>query len=743
MSAPTAADVDFLKQQQTFAAHVGRDRNGDFMVAGRLISDEIFSPKGGERRSVPRDSSRLLLGLTTLARLAELKSQNRSSSDPLEGIVSRPILRMLLGALGYREPDFVAHARRVAILAAGTADYLGWETRQRKLLEVSSLVHDIGKIGIPDHILFKCDKLSSEESELLNLHRNIGINVLQAAGVDSEVLSIVSEANSHFNGATNGFRRIGSDVHQGARILAVADAYDVLRRDTENDQPLRHDEIIRTMMESAGSRFDGNVIRALNRWIENAGLPFADEDGGQGHAAVAAPDTGEKAVVDASFLCHIFSYLYFVESMYDGLCLLDSNLRYVVWNNGLEKLLGRRSDDVLGRNWSSREVAFADSTGREHTDSDNPIQRAIEGGKSHTSTSRVQHVDGNWIEVELQSIPLFDQAGHLHGVAQIFQDKSSGGRVPEYHELKMAASRDALTGVANRGELERQLATMVAEYNQQTEPEPFSVIFLDIDFFKSVNDNFGHAAGDQVLVDLSKLLQHEVYSGELIARYGGEEFVVLCPGTDLDQARRRAERLRTAIFETQIGDLPDHRITSSFGVTEIEPDDTAVTVLSRADNALYISKESGRNRTTALTRALAKSQVDVEAAPAADNSPSPQLTETFDACVAADMIVYKLGGFIDDHRARLIEVKPEFVKMQVGRRGLLPFWGSRDDRRPVLLEIKFGDGQSSRGHGAKKTAAQTKMTVSVQPIGWIRDQEQIEQRARRVIKDLRSYFVAN
>jgi HD-GYP domain-containing protein (c-di-GMP phosphodiesterase class II) len=259
------------------------------MVAGRLISDEIFSQQIGERRSVPRDSSRLLLGLTTLARLAELKSQNRSASDPLEGIVSRPILRMLLGALSYREPDFVAHARRVAMLATGTAEYLGWETRQRKLLEVSSLVHDIGKIGIPDHILFKCDKLSSEEAELLNLHRNIGVNVLQAAGVDPEVLSIVSEANSHFNGATNGFRRIGSDVHQGARILAVADAYDVLRQNSESQQPLRHDEIIRTMMESAGSRFDGNVIRALSRWIENAGLPFPEEDGAQGHATVAPP----------------------------------------------------------------------------------------------------------------------------------------------------------------------------------------------------------------------------------------------------------------------------------------------------------------------------------------------------------------------------------------------------------------------------------------------------------------------
>jgi PAS domain S-box-containing protein len=175
------------------------------------------------------------------------------------------------------------------------------------------------------------------------------------------------------------------------------------------------------MMESAGSRFDGNVIRALSRWIESAGLPFSEEDGGQGHASVASPDAGERAVVDASFLCHIFSYLYFVESMYDGFCLLDSDLRYVVWNDGLEQLLGRRSDEMLGRNWSNRVIAFADANGREHTDNDNPIQRAIEGGKSHTSTSRVQHMDGKWIEVELQSIPLFDQAGHLHGVSQIFR----------------------------------------------------------------------------------------------------------------------------------------------------------------------------------------------------------------------------------------------------------------------------------------------------------------------------------
>jgi len=289
---------------------------------------------------------------------------------------------------------------------------------------------------------------------------------------------------------------------------------------------------------------------------------------------------------------------------------------------------------------------------------------------------------------------LFDRAGHLHGVAQIFQDKSRNSRVPEYRELKLAASRDALTGVANRGELERQLEVMVSQYSQQRQSEPFSLIFLDIDFFKSINDTFGHAAGDQVLIDLSRLLQHEMYSGELIARYGGEEFVILCPGTDLDQAYRRAERLRKVISETQVGNLHDHRVTSSFGVTEIEPGDTAASLLSRADKALYVSKETGRDRTTRLTIETERNETESNDSSTADTSDPFLVSETFEACLTAEMVVYKLAGFVDEYQARLDEVTPARVTMQVGQRGLLPFWGNRDERRPVSLEIEFGSEPS-------------------------------------------------
>src|SRR5690606_6231048 len=125
-----------------------------------------------------------------------------------------------------------------------------------------------------DNILFKPGALSPDEAELMSLHHNIGVDVLQACRVDSQVLEIVGHSHSFYNGATDGFRRIGSDVPLGARILAVADAYDSLSTDQVYRKAKTHPEIMKILMDQAGTQFDGNLVCALARWTQHEGASF-------------------------------------------------------------------------------------------------------------------------------------------------------------------------------------------------------------------------------------------------------------------------------------------------------------------------------------------------------------------------------------------------------------------------------------------------------------------------------------
>ena len=710
------------------------------MVTSSLVSDELLLPEVSAQSSHPMDSSRVLLGLMALSRQAEAEGPE---TDTLEGIISKCVLRKLLSALHFRDVATVRHARHAAILSVGIAEYLGWEGRDLKLLEIAALLHDIGKIGVPDNVLFKPGQLSPDEAELMALHHNIGVDVLQACRVDSEVLEIVVQSHSHYNGATEDYRQIGSEMHQGARLLAVADAYDSLATDQVYRAGKPHDEIMKVLMDSAGTQFDGNIICALSRWVERDGLPFG---GDAPETATNAPARGPahtEDTLEASSLCHIFSYLYLLESLYDGFCLVDSDLRFVVWNRGAERLLGHPSQQMLRQVWTSRLLGHADQYGDPLPDREQPLHDVIATGRPSTSNLQLQHRDGKWVPVELQSVPLILQDGTLRGVAQIIRDVSRTYRRPqEYRELKLAASRDALTSVANRGELETQLTMMLAEFSQQPDGEPFSVIFVDVDHFKSINDSCGHTVGDRALVDMARLLQHETYSGELVARYGGEEFVVLCPGTQLDQAEKKAERLRLAVSNACIAELIDTQVTISLGVAEIEPGDSVESVLRRADKALYRAKESGRNQTCSLTSA---SLLAGEATTKQENEePSDPFlfTATFAACIAADMVVYKLGGFVTDSKAKLVEVTPKRAVIRVGARGLLGFWGGTDERRPVELQIEFGEEQPSETTGRRGASHPVEVKVRIRPLGRIRDPEIFRERAKRVMKLLRSFFVA-
>jgi diguanylate cyclase (GGDEF)-like protein len=153
------------------------------------------------------------------------------------------------------------------------------------------------------------------------------------------------------------------------------------------------------------------------------------------------------------------------------------------------------------------------------------------------------------------------------------------------------ASTDALTGLFNRRKFleiyNSSLLTMEQRDNEM------SLIILDIDYFKKINDTFGHSAGDGVLIQISHALLKNLRNIDMVCRWGGEEFVVLLPAVDLNNAMFLAEKLRCSIELTEIDTVG--RVSASFGVAQVLGHENLEDVVARADIALYEAKASGRN----------------------------------------------------------------------------------------------------------------------------------------------------
>lgn len=697
-----------------------------------MLAEEVLPIGSGPSRaphqsSHPLNSSRLILELLSLA-------EPNASTSGWDALIQRSALRSLMLTLQYRDPLIVNHSRRVATLGVAIGQYLGWEGQRLQVLEAACLLHDIGKIGIPDMILQKPGRLAPDETEMMTLIDEIACDVLQATRANDEIIQIISQMHLHFNGASHSFSAVGSDVHLGARILAAVDAYDSLVTPQVFRDQYSHAEAINILQRGAGSQYDGNVLSALTRWFEFNGIPthlYEDQPSYQ-----LAPEE----VLSAGSMCQVFSYLYLLESLYDGFYVSDPEGRIIVWSAGMSHLQGV-SWKQARTGFVPEYIQYQSKFGAPLTHSDYPIRTALEQSKAQTTELQMKHHTDGWLAVEVQTIPLIDAAGRLQGFVEIIRDLSgklskekSGDR-----DLRLMASRDALTHVANRGELKAQIELRMKEYHESQFNKPFSVIFLDVDHFKRCNDTHGHAAGDEVLVSIAKLLQHEMYSGELVARYGGEEFVVLCPETRLEEAFKRAERLRTAIAQARVVRTDEFKVTSSFGVAEVEPDDTGDTVLQRADKALYMSKRQGRNRTNKLTSEQLRQSDPNMVEPPVVTADAWRFESKLRACVAANMVVYKLRALVEEGGAKLVDVKPTEVRMRFGQKSLVPFWGSTGDRQPVDVLIDLGDERSIVTRGASKMA---EITIVITPVGWVTNNDLFQTRAKSVVRELREYFAA-
>ena len=696
--------------------------------------------------AVPTDTIGILLRMLMLSE--EARRQQTQTAE--KQTIPRGIMSMLLRAMKLRDPGIILHSQRLAAISSGVARLLGWTDDQRRQLEIAALLHDLGKLGVPEHILKKPGKLSSEEYDFLLLHHHAACNLLQAFQTDPTVVSMLTMLHHSFDGGAQPNEAAAShELPLGARILAVADAYDSLSSPKSYRRGMVHAEAMSVLEEKSGSRYDGNVVRTLNRWFESEGDQLFQhvESYATGDTNAEPSDEQSNEIV---VLTQMIAVLYQFQQLYDGYFLLDANENYCIWSDGMPGMTGLNLKSTLGRTWQPHDVQLTPMTDNQATPeqrNDTIVGQVLRNGRSQFGNRLCRASESRHFKVDVYTVPITSPSNQIRGVVQLLRNKSGVRRQSrEYVELKLAATRDPLTGVANRGQLETQLRHLLEDFHAHEGTRHLGIMFLDVDHFKKINDTYGHQTGDQVLVDLTRLMQHETYSGEFIGRYGGEEFVLLCPDTDLESTVRRAERLRHAVMNSSIGGVTSLQVTASFGVATATLGDTTQTLLERADTSLYRAKETGRNR-TCWEGQEADQQFDLEAQEEEQGSfqianGSYRFTDVAEVSTSLELTAMKLKAFLRESKADIQEQDHGTMTFRFGSLGFTRRWGRSPDRQPIEIGIKFETIRTTaQTEGKAKTIRQ--VAISVVPLGKPPEIEVFAERCRILMRELRAYLLGS
>jgi diguanylate cyclase (GGDEF)-like protein/PAS domain S-box-containing protein len=313
-------------------------------------------------------------------------------------------------------------------------------------------------------------------------------------------------------------------------------------------------------------------------------------------------DVSERKRIEADMRASEEKYRTLFETSPHGVVYHDANGLITSANPAAQRILGLTLAQMQGRNSIDPRWRAIREDGKPFPGKQHPAMQALRTGqavKDVVMGVQVPERGHAWLLVN--ATPLFKH-GKVESVYATFEDITE--RVVLARELRRQATTDELTGVANRRSL---LLRLAAEFDRvRRHPKmPCSVLAVDLDHFKQVNDTWGHAVGDALLAHVARLMQSEVRSCDLVGRTGGEEFVVLLPGTSLSEAGVLAERLRSRVQCTPLmhGQQPI-AMTLSLGASVISAGDAkSDLVLARADQALYAAKSDGRN----LLRLLAPS----------------------------------------------------------------------------------------------------------------------------------------
>ena len=258
---------------------------------------------------------------------------------------------------------------------------------------------------------------------------------------------------------------------------------------------------------------------------------------------------------------------------------------------GVRRVLGYEPHEIEGRT--------AESYYPHSTDRDAFKAAILADGEVSDFPGQMVRRDGQVIDISISSHALYDHAGNFAGVEGIYRDVTQRKNLER--ELQRLATTDMLTGIANRRAF---LETAESAYAHSCHSgEPLTLLMLDLDHFKAINDRYGHLEGDRALVAFAQAVKSQLRASDAVGRLGGEEFGVLLPLTTLAEGLEAAHRILQSVRSLQLSDDTGqaYRITTSVGVGAFRQSDRSLRdMLDRADQALYLAKHRGRDQIASL-----------------------------------------------------------------------------------------------------------------------------------------------
>ncbi|MFO0084360.1 MAG: diguanylate cyclase [Pirellula sp.] len=660
-------------------------------------------------------------------------------------------------ALRAKHPPAAAHSLRVAFWTSAWAMHHGLREEQLQLFEVVALLHEVGKIGIPDRVLQKPERLNETEQSLMDMHTQVGVEILRASGASQELLIAVAGIGTKFESSNDLASPDKAPIV--SRLVNIVDAYDSMTSKQVYRETLSREAALAELVRMSGTQFDPKLVRSFaeiviaqdrtlqarvtERWIselEKQDLRrFFDFDDNRPCSRFGSSITHS--------LNDIF-YRHMMDNVENGVIFIDSEYRVLDWNRSAVRITGRSAESVHHQVWTPDIAGLCDTEGFPIQEANCPFRAMMTVGAIGKQRLAVRTPTLELVQVSIDMIPVSNEQGLLCGGAMILEDVSETAELErKIVHLRERACQDQLTKVANRGELNRQLPEFVA-YHQRTR-QSGSVLICDIDFFKKINDKFSHQAGDEALIIFAKLLKESCRETDFVARYGGEEFVILCSQCDLAEAKSLGENIRKKLQRTPLAVLRNQCITASFGVATINPEDTEETVLGRADRGLLIAKENGRDRVVSLgdeeRNTLQK-----------DSSKYKRWFHWFNATtehttrcelltnVPRAVTLEKLKGFVRDFKVAVHEVNQDSAILDIDFK-TAPIPKLKDERMgKYRMNIKLTEIEMATGGNKQNTKICTMLDVEIAPFGnRDRRSDSLRSQSQRIKTELQGYLVAH